>query len=169
MSERPRSDLTTRLRVLDSLLTAVDDGLTSFKRLLAEIHAEISQLRHEEEEQSRDEEIQALRREVEQLREGLTSRAVIERAKGVLMQSNGVTADEAFDLLNEMSQRRHRKLRDVAAEVANGVPGTRLATGQAPSTALPRARAGEGGAETGPRLVSADASATRPGPSGLTT
>jgi polyhydroxyalkanoate synthesis regulator phasin len=126
MSDTARSDPVARLRLVDSLLTAVEDNLSSFQRLLAEIHTEVALLRQEEEEQSRDEEIQALRREVAQLREGLTSRAVIERAKGILMQSGDLNEAEAFELLNEMSQRRHRKLRDVAAEVANGAPTTRL-------------------------------------------
>jgi hypothetical protein len=152
MGDRDRSDLAGRLRLIDSLLSAVDDSLSSFQRLLSEVHTEIAQLRREEEGQSRDEEIQALRREVEQLREGMNSRAVIERAKGILMQTNDLSESESFDLLNEMSQRRHRKLRDVAADVANGSPGARSA-----GTPAPRARAAEAGAaaENKPHLVGA--------------
>jgi polyhydroxyalkanoate synthesis regulator phasin len=126
MSDKARSDPVARLRLVDSLLTAVEDNLSSFQRLLSEVHTEVALLRQEEEEQSRDEEIQALRREVAQLREGLTSRAVIERAKGILMQRGDLTEAEAFELLNEMSQRRHRKLREVAAEVATGAPAAHL-------------------------------------------
>jgi plasmid stabilization system protein ParE len=125
MSEAERSDLAERLRLVDSLSTALGDSLSSFQRLLSEVRKEIQQLREEEETQSRDEELQNLRREVRQLREGMNSRAVIERAKGILMQTNAISESESFDLLNEMSQRRHRKLRDVAADIANPPAGGR--------------------------------------------
>jgi GAF domain-containing protein len=52
-----------------------------------------------------------------QLQDALASRAQIEQAKGMLMNQRGCTADEAFDLLVELSQRSNRKLRDVAAEL----------------------------------------------------
>jgi hypothetical protein len=48
----------------------------------------------------------------------LASRDVIGQAKGILMASHGVDANEAFDLLRRASQRQHAKLRDVAARVA---------------------------------------------------
>ena len=54
---------------------------------------------------------------VEQLREALTSRAVIDQAKGMLMERHGCTADEAFTLLANASQRTNRKLRDVAVAI----------------------------------------------------
>jgi putative methionine-R-sulfoxide reductase with GAF domain len=54
-----------------------------------------------------------------QLRTSLTSRAVIDQALGILMSRIGCGADEAFDHLREMSQRRNEKLRDVAAEVVD--------------------------------------------------
>src|SRR3569833_2441758 len=82
MSEKDRSDLAGRLRLVESLLTAVGDSLSALQRLLSEVHNEVDLARREEEESSRDGEIQALRREVEQLREGMISRAVIERAGG---------------------------------------------------------------------------------------
>ena len=53
----------------------------------------------------------------EQLSEALSSRAVIERAKGALMATQGVDEEQAFALLRERSQRSNRKLRDVAADV----------------------------------------------------
>src|SRR5918993_2572470 len=55
--------------------------------------------------------------QVEQLREALTSRAVIDQAKGMLMERHGCTADEAFTLLVDASQRTNRKLRDVAIAI----------------------------------------------------
>src|SRR4051794_26962112 len=44
-------------------------------------------------------------------------RGVIEQAKGVLMGAHRVSADEAFTLLRQRSQRENRKLRDVALDV----------------------------------------------------
>jgi hypothetical protein len=160
MGERERSDLAGRLRLIDSLLSAVDDSLSSFQRLLSEVHTEVARLRREEEEHSRDDEIAALRREIEQLREGMNSRAVIERAKGILMQTNALSEAESFDLLNEMSQRRHRKLRDVAADVASGSPTTRQATARSAGTSTPHARAhgtaaADPSTESTPHLVAA--------------
>ena len=57
---------------------------------------------------------------VEQLNEALQSRDVIGQSKGMLMTRFDVDPDEAFDLLRRFSQRSNRKLRDVAAEVAEG-------------------------------------------------
>jgi GAF domain-containing protein len=53
----------------------------------------------------------------DQLREAITSRAVIEQAKGVLVAQRSCTPDEAFELLVAASQRANRKLRDVAQKV----------------------------------------------------
>lgn len=50
----------------------------------------------------------------QQLRTALTSRAVIDQAKGILMAIREVSADEAFTLLVEQSQRENIKLRDLA-------------------------------------------------------
>ncbi|GLY47638.1 GAF and ANTAR domain-containing protein [Lentzea sp. NBRC 102530] len=51
------------------------------------------------------------------LERALTSRAVIEQAKGVLMAVHSCTADEAFSMLVEQSQRANTKLRDVAVKL----------------------------------------------------
>jgi GAF domain-containing protein len=45
----------------------------------------------------------------------LTSRAVIEQAKGIIMGDRRCTADEAFAILTKVSQDSNRKVRDVAA------------------------------------------------------
>ena len=50
----------------------------------------------------------------EQLDTAMQSRAVIEQAKGILMGQRQCTAQEAFDVLVELSQRSNRKLRAVA-------------------------------------------------------
>ncbi|SER72345.1 GAF domain-containing protein [Lentzea xinjiangensis] len=49
-----------------------------------------------------------------QLRAALTTRAVIDQAKGVLMAVHGITADEAFRMLAEQSQRENVKLHALA-------------------------------------------------------
>jgi GAF domain-containing protein len=64
----------------------------------------------------------------DQLTSALESRAVIERAKGVLIASQGLAEDEAFEQLRTWSQARNTKLRDVAAEVVASASGPREAT-----------------------------------------
>jgi GAF domain-containing protein len=54
------------------------------------------------------------RHNAEQLRTALTSRAIIDQAKGIVMGAHAVTADEAFNLLVEQSQHENVKLRDIA-------------------------------------------------------
>lgn len=53
----------------------------------------------------------------EQLREALSTRAVIEQAKGILMVRAAIDDEQAFALLRRTSQHQNRKLRDVAASV----------------------------------------------------
>jgi transcriptional regulator with GAF, ATPase, and Fis domain len=47
----------------------------------------------------------------------LTTRGMIDQAKGVLMERTGATADEAFDSLRRASQRSNRKVFDLAQEI----------------------------------------------------
>ncbi|MEQ0559912.1 GAF and ANTAR domain-containing protein [Amycolatopsis sp. NEAU-NG30] len=54
------------------------------------------------------------RETAEHLRTALTSRAVIDQAKGMLMAIRQIDADDAFALLVEQSQRENVKLREVA-------------------------------------------------------
>ncbi|WP_020673104.1 GAF and ANTAR domain-containing protein [Amycolatopsis nigrescens] len=63
----------------------------------------------------------------EQLRAALTSRAVIDQAKGILMALRQISAEEAFTLLVEQSQRENIKLRELAARFIT------RATGQDPA------------------------------------
>ncbi|NEK95663.1 ANTAR domain-containing protein [Modestobacter muralis] len=142
MGDTDRSDLADRLRHVDSLLTAATDMLSSLHRVLAEVHRELGPARREEEERPRDAEIAQLRHEVEQLREGMASRAVIERAKGVIMRGHGVSEAESFALLTDLSQRTHRKVRDVAADLLDGPPDLQL-VGSRPET-VPAARSRNG-------------------------
>lgn len=55
------------------------------------------------------------------LGEALTSRAVIDMAKGIIMGQQKCTPEEAFDQLRQMSQRRHRKVREIAQELVDGI------------------------------------------------
>jgi GAF domain-containing protein len=56
----------------------------------------------------------------DQLREAISSRAVIEQAKGVLMAQQQCSAEDAFQLLVAASQRSNRKLREVAQALVDG-------------------------------------------------
>jgi hypothetical protein len=49
-----------------------------------------------------------------QLRQAVDTRDVIGQAKGILMNRQGVTADQAFDLLRRISQELNVKLVDIA-------------------------------------------------------
>jgi GAF domain-containing protein len=53
------------------------------------------------------------------MRLAMESRAVIEQAKGVLMAQRHVTAEQAFEILREASQRYNRKLRDIATGIVD--------------------------------------------------
>jgi GAF domain-containing protein len=52
-----------------------------------------------------------------QLEQALTSRAQIDQAKGVLMGTLGVSADDAFKRLVTASQHRNVKVREIAAQL----------------------------------------------------
>ena len=54
---------------------------------------------------------------VENMGEAMKSRAAIEQAKGILMEAQRCTADEAFQILVRASQRENRKLREIADEI----------------------------------------------------
>lgn len=59
---------------------------------------------------------QTARETMEQLRTALTSRAVIDQAKGILMALHRIPADDAFQLLVKASQEQNLKLREVAQD-----------------------------------------------------
>ena len=61
------------------------------------------------------------REHAEQLRTALTSRAVIDQAKGIIMAVRRVSADEAFAVLVGQSQRQNVKLRDLAKQMVDGI------------------------------------------------
>jgi response regulator NasT len=76
--------------------------------------------------------------EYQSLQGAFGRRAVIEQAKGILMATQGISADGAFELLREHSQRTGRKLAEVADSVVEshlllsppaGDPGPRVGSG----------------------------------------
>jgi GAF domain-containing protein len=83
---------------------------------------------------------------VEHLHRSLSTRSVIERAKGLLMGRHQLSGEEAFDLLRRRSQAEGRKLRDVAAALLQQAdPG-----GGAPDAPWTPVRAPQGHRPPGP-------------------
>jgi two-component system, response regulator PdtaR len=66
---------------------------------------------------ARHAELQALRDEAGSLRDALEARKLIERAKGLLMDKDGLSEAEAFARLRGASQQTGRPLREVAQAV----------------------------------------------------
>lgn len=61
---------------------------------------------------------------VEQLQSALTSRVIIEQAKGVLAERGRVTTDVAFSLLRDYARRHNLRLTELARGVLDGTTGT---------------------------------------------
>jgi GAF domain-containing protein len=57
---------------------------------------------------------------VTQMQQAMASRAVIEQAKGILMNVKGVDEEAAFELLRKASSHSNRKLRDIARAIVDG-------------------------------------------------
>jgi AmiR/NasT family two-component response regulator len=68
----------------------------------------------------RYEEASRLVTKVEQLESALERRAVIERAKGILMERHGVDERAAFELLRDHARGQSRRVVDVALAVSEG-------------------------------------------------
>ena len=66
---------------------------------------------------ARHEELAAVREEAESLADALAARKAIERAKGVLMEKEGLTEQQAFERLRKASQVSGRPLRVIAEAV----------------------------------------------------
>jgi len=63
---------------------------------------------------SRFKKFKALQREVKDLKGALEARKVIERAKGLLMEKEGISEREAFSRIQRMSMDSRRPMRDIA-------------------------------------------------------
>jgi AmiR/NasT family two-component response regulator len=68
----------------------------------------------------RHRETSRLEEKVDQLQSALDRRAVIERAKGILMERHGVDDREAFELLRDHARAGGRRVVDVAQAVLDG-------------------------------------------------
>jgi response regulator NasT len=68
----------------------------------------------------RHREEQRLTEKVAQLESALDRRAVIERAKGILMERHSIVEREAFELLREHARGTNRRVVDVAQSVLDG-------------------------------------------------
>jgi AmiR/NasT family two-component response regulator len=64
-----------------------------------------------------DEELAGARRSIADLTAALETNRDIGAAIGIVMATRGLESDAAFDMLRQVSQARHTKLRDVAREV----------------------------------------------------
>jgi GAF domain-containing protein len=60
-----------------------------------------------------------------QLQQAVASREIIGEAKGIIMERQSCSRDEAFDILRRASQRENRKLRDLAEELVLRVEARR--------------------------------------------
>lgn len=63
---------------------------------------------------ARHAELQAVRAESSDLRDALAARKVIERAKGLLMERDGLTEADAFTRMRRASQQTGRPIREIA-------------------------------------------------------
>jgi len=59
-------------------------------------------------------EVEALKEEVEDLKETLESRKVIEKAKGVLMQSRKISEPEAFRMMQKLAMDKRKSMKQIA-------------------------------------------------------
>jgi len=112
--EADAADATARIARLETEATERNADLASRDARISELDA-MAVLR--------DERIAELVAHVDGILNAQEHRAVIERAKGVIMQTVRCSPDAAFAALVARSQRENKKLRDVAAEVAAWAQG----------------------------------------------
>jgi two-component system, response regulator / RNA-binding antiterminator len=67
-------------------------------------------------------EYQKLRAELEQTRMDLADRKVIERAKGILMETRGLSEDDSYKLLRKLAMDQNQKVVDVARVILGMSP-----------------------------------------------
>jgi GAF domain-containing protein len=85
---------------------------------------------------------QSARDMADNLQAALESRAVIDQAKGVLMERHKLTADQAFQLLAQASMNANKKVRDIADHlVSTGeLPAASRSSSRRPGIGGPRSR-----------------------------
>lgn len=62
-------------------------------------------------------EVEILKEQVEDLKETLESRKVIEKAKGILMQKQGLSEPEAFRKMQKLAMDKRRSMRQIAEAI----------------------------------------------------
>lgn len=67
----------------------------------------------------RDEGLASVTVEVEQLKDALATRALVDRAAGMIMRGLDCDADQAFGVLRSISQGTNRKLSDIAQDIVD--------------------------------------------------
>ncbi len=102
----------------DVLARAADLGISAYldssDAPAVQATIEVALRRHREEAR--------LHAKVEQLESAIERRALIERAKGVLMERHGIDDRQAFDLLRDRARSDRRRVVDVARGVLDGHP-----------------------------------------------
>jgi AmiR/NasT family two-component response regulator len=95
---------------------AADRGISAYAREgraeSIQSAIEVAMRRHDEK--------QKLIEQVQRLESALERRALIERAKGILMERHNVSEREAFDRLRDHARSRNRTVVDVASSVSEG-------------------------------------------------
>jgi AmiR/NasT family two-component response regulator len=66
---------------------------------------------------SRFQEFQTVQKEVDDLKEALETRKVVDRAKGILMDTQGLTEQDAFRRIQKMSMNMRRPMKDIAEAI----------------------------------------------------
>ncbi|MBC7261753.1 MAG: ANTAR domain-containing response regulator [Anaerolineae bacterium] len=66
---------------------------------------------------ARFEEFRAVQKEVEDLKEALETRKLVDRAKGILMDTQGLTEQEAFRRIQKMSMNTRRPMKEIAEAI----------------------------------------------------
>ncbi|MBI5286039.1 MAG: ANTAR domain-containing protein, partial [Deltaproteobacteria bacterium] len=74
---------------------------------------------------SRFQEFQALKREVIDLKEALEARKVIEKARGLLMEKEGLSEREAFSRIQRISMDKRTPMKEVAEALIMALEGTK--------------------------------------------
>jgi GAF domain-containing protein len=89
---------------------------------------------------------QSARGMADNLQIALESRAVIDQAKGILIERHKLTPDQAFQLLAQASMSVNLKVRDVADQLVHTgeLPLPLTGNGRRPQRSQPRNRSGEG-------------------------
>jgi PAS domain S-box-containing protein len=118
VTHRPGAYAPLEMRILRSYQTWtwVEAGLTNMlddpivRGVVCNLHLSVARLARERAEER-----------VAQLQEALDSRVIIEQAKGFLTGRDGVRPDAGFERLRRYAREHGRSLRDVAAQVVDGV------------------------------------------------